>query len=132
MSPQPSLLQAEQPQLSQPVLIGEVLQPLNHLCGLLWTHSNRSVSFLCWGLQSWTRTPDGLSPERNRGAESPPSICWPRFSCCSPGYGWPSGLQAHFGGSCPAFYPSVPPSPSRQAHSNTVIILLCLCIATWE
>ncbi|KAK4807440.1 hypothetical protein QYF61_001991 [Mycteria americana] len=31
--PQPSLLQAEQPQLSQPVLIGEVLQPPDHFCG---------------------------------------------------------------------------------------------------
>jgi len=28
-----SLLQAEQPHLSQPVLIGEVLQPSDHLCG---------------------------------------------------------------------------------------------------
>ena len=34
MVPQePSLLQAEKPQLSQPVLIGEVLQPCDHLCG---------------------------------------------------------------------------------------------------
>ena len=53
VSPQPSLLQAEQPQLSQPFLIGEVLQPSDHLCGLLWTHSNSSMSFLCWGLQNW-------------------------------------------------------------------------------
>ncbi|KAK4818202.1 hypothetical protein QYF61_008586 [Mycteria americana] len=34
VSPQPSLLQAEQLQLSQPVLIGEVLQPLDHFHGL--------------------------------------------------------------------------------------------------
>ena len=34
MVPQePSLLQAEKPQLSQPVLIGEVPQPSDHLCG---------------------------------------------------------------------------------------------------
>ncbi|KAK4810863.1 hypothetical protein QYF61_008835 [Mycteria americana] len=33
VSPQPSLLQAEQPQLSQPVLVGEVLQPSDHLHG---------------------------------------------------------------------------------------------------
>ena len=32
VSAQPSLLQAEQAQLSQPVLIGEVLQPLDHFC----------------------------------------------------------------------------------------------------
>jgi len=33
MSPQLSLLQAEQPQLSQPFLTGEMLQPSDHLCG---------------------------------------------------------------------------------------------------
>ncbi|KAK4808881.1 hypothetical protein QYF61_007996 [Mycteria americana] len=33
VSPEPSLLQAEQPQLSQPVFIGEVLQPSDHLHG---------------------------------------------------------------------------------------------------
>ncbi|KAK4825361.1 hypothetical protein QYF61_026880 [Mycteria americana] len=33
VSPQPSLLQAEQPQLSQPVLVGEVLQPSDHFHG---------------------------------------------------------------------------------------------------
>jgi len=32
MSPQ-NLLQAEQPQLSQPVLVGEVFHPLDHFCG---------------------------------------------------------------------------------------------------
>ena len=40
VSLEPSLLQAEQPQLSQPVLIAEVLQPSDQLRGLLWTHSN--------------------------------------------------------------------------------------------
>ncbi|KAK4817730.1 hypothetical protein QYF61_026530 [Mycteria americana] len=33
VSPQPSLLQAEQSQFSQPVLVGEVLQPSDHFCG---------------------------------------------------------------------------------------------------
>ncbi|KAK4806259.1 LOW QUALITY PROTEIN: hypothetical protein QYF61_013403 [Mycteria americana] len=32
-SAEPSLLQAEQPQLSQPFLIGEVFQPSDHFCG---------------------------------------------------------------------------------------------------
>jgi len=50
-----SLLQAEQPQLSQPFLTEEVFQPSDQLCALLWTHSNRSMSVLCWGLQSWTQ-----------------------------------------------------------------------------
>ena len=47
VSPEPSLLQAEQPQLSQPFHIGELFQPSDHCCGLLWTCSNRSVSVLC-------------------------------------------------------------------------------------
>ena len=33
VSPEPSLLQTEQAQLSQPVFIGEALQPSDHLCG---------------------------------------------------------------------------------------------------
>ena len=33
VTPQPSLLQAEQAQLPQPVFAGEVLQPSEHLCG---------------------------------------------------------------------------------------------------
>jgi len=33
VTPESSLLQAEQPQFSQPVLIGKVLQPSDHLCG---------------------------------------------------------------------------------------------------
>ena len=33
VSPQPSLLQAEQPQISQPFLIGEVFHPSDHFCG---------------------------------------------------------------------------------------------------
>ncbi|KAM6340258.1 uncharacterized protein FN964_011654 [Alca torda] len=47
VSPGPLLLQAEHPQLSQPVLTAEGLQLSDHLRGLLWTHSNRSMSF-CW------------------------------------------------------------------------------------
>ena len=80
---------------------GEVLQPLDHFVFLLWTCSNSSMSF-CWGLQSWTQDSSwGI------GAESPPSTFWPHFFWCSPGYGWPSGPQAHIGGSCPAFHPPV-------------------------
>ncbi|XP_064031326.1 hydroxysteroid 11-beta-dehydrogenase 1-like protein isoform X2 [Pogoniulus pusillus] len=35
------------PQIPQPVLLAELLQPLDHLCGLLWTHSSSSVSSSC-------------------------------------------------------------------------------------
>ncbi|KAK4818642.1 hypothetical protein QYF61_016613 [Mycteria americana] len=55
VSRQPSLLQVEHPQLSQPVFIAEVFQPSDHFCGLLWTRSNSSMSFLCQGPQSWTQ-----------------------------------------------------------------------------
>jgi len=41
------LLQADQPQLSQPFLTGEVFHPLIIFVALLWTLSNRSMSFLC-------------------------------------------------------------------------------------
>jgi len=47
VSPESSLVQAEQTQVSQPLLIGEVFHPSVHFCGLLWTCSNRSMSFLC-------------------------------------------------------------------------------------
>jgi len=68
VSPQPSLLQAEQPQPSQPFLTAEVLQPSDHLCGLLWTHSNSSMSLLCWGLQRWTQDSRwGLTRVEQRG-----------------------------------------------------------------
>ena len=42
----PSLLQTEQAQLSQPLFRGEMLQPSENPCGLLWSHSNSSMAFL--------------------------------------------------------------------------------------
>uniref|UniRef100_A0A8C0IA66 C->U-editing enzyme APOBEC-1 n=1 Tax=Bubo bubo TaxID=30461 RepID=A0A8C0IA66_BUBBB len=71
---------AEHPQLSQPVLTGEVLQPPDHLCCLLWARSSRSLSFLCWRPQSWTQHCRGISLERSRVGESPPLDCWPHCS----------------------------------------------------
>ena len=44
--PEPSLLRTEQPQLSQPVLIGEVFHPLDHFCDPLWVCPNRSMCLL--------------------------------------------------------------------------------------
>jgi len=55
VTPEPSVLQAEQPQLPQPVFVAEVLQPSDHLRGLLWTRSNTSMSYSCCWLQSWTQ-----------------------------------------------------------------------------
>ena len=41
-------LVSEQAQLPQPSFTEELLQPSDHLHGLLWTCSNISMSFLCW------------------------------------------------------------------------------------
>jgi len=53
VSLEPSLLQAKQAQFPQPLFIGEVLQPADYPCDLLWTHSSSSASVLCWGPQAW-------------------------------------------------------------------------------
>lgn len=87
----PSLLQAEQ--LSQPVLIQEVLLPTDYLHGLLWTCSSRSLSFLSWGPWSWIQCSTWGLMRQNREGESPPSTCC--LTC-----GWHSGLQAYIAGSC--------------------------------
>ena len=50
VSLQPSLLQAEQPQLSQPVLPVEGFQPSDLCCGLLWTCSNSSQNHRMFGV----------------------------------------------------------------------------------
>jgi len=84
------------------------------------------MSVLCRGLQSWTQDSRGVSPEWDRGAESPPSPCCPRCWGCSPGYGWPSGLRVHIGGSCPAFCPPVPPSPAWQGCSQSLHPPACI------
>lgn len=39
-------------QLSQPASLGKVLQPSEHLCGLLQPCSSRVMSFICWRLQT--------------------------------------------------------------------------------
>lgn len=44
--------------------------------------------------------PCRVSLEQSRGAESPPSPCWPCCFGCSPGCGRPSVLPAHIAGSC--------------------------------
>jgi len=76
--------------------------------------------FCAEGSRAGHRTPGGVSPEQSRGTESPPSTCWPLCFWCSPGCGWPSGLWAHIVGSCLAFHPPVPPSPSPQGCSQSL------------
>ncbi|KAK4818444.1 hypothetical protein QYF61_013131 [Mycteria americana] len=55
VSPEPSLLQAEQPQLSQPVFIGEVLQPSDRLHGPPLDLLQQVHVLLMLGPQSWTQ-----------------------------------------------------------------------------
>ena len=43
------------PSSLKPFLIGELLQPSDHLSALLWTRSKSSTSFLYWGPQAWTQ-----------------------------------------------------------------------------
>ena len=44
-----------EPRLPQPVFVGEVLQPSDHLCGPSWTLCSSSLSFLYWAPQTWMR-----------------------------------------------------------------------------
>jgi len=53
--PKPSLLQAEQSQLSQPFLMGEGSSPLIIFVASYWTLSSMPVSLLYWGAQNWTQ-----------------------------------------------------------------------------
>jgi len=50
--------------------------PLTIFIALLWTHSNRSMPFLCWGSRTGCRTPGGVSQEQNRAGE------WRPLTCC--------------------------------------------------
>lgn len=77
VSSEPSFLQAELPQLFQPFLSGEVLQSFDQQQSLLWTCSSRSMSFLCWGSQSWMQHCTGFSSEQSKGTESSSLPCFP-------------------------------------------------------
>jgi len=57
VSPEPSLLQADQAQFPQPFAIGEVLQPSDHLSGppLDLLQELLPMSFLYWRPQAWTQ-----------------------------------------------------------------------------
>ena len=59
----------------------------------LWPAPTAPCLSCAGGSRAGCRTPGGVSREQSRGAESPPLTCWPRCFWCSPGYGWPSGLQ---------------------------------------
>ena len=68
VSPQPSLLRAEQPQLSQPLLIGEMFHPSHHFCGPSLDPLQQVHVPPVPGLQSWTQDSTwGLTSAEQRG-----------------------------------------------------------------
>jgi len=92
-----------------------------------WPSSGPTPTYPCpsytGGSRAGRSTPGGVSWGWSKGAESPPSTCWPLFSWCSPGYRWLSGLQAHTAGSCWASHPPVPPSPSLEDFSRAIFLI---------
>jgi len=77
-SPWSPLFHAEQSHLSQSLFIGEVLQPYEHPCGLLWICSNRSMLFLCWGAPELNADLQVGSP-KNRAEETLALLAVPFF-----------------------------------------------------
>ena len=73
------------------------------------------------GPRSGCSTPDRSSQQQSRGGQSLALPCWPPCICCSPGYWWPSGLQAHTAGSHVAFQVPVPSSLLYRAALNEPI-----------
>lgn len=67
----PSFLQGELPHLSQPFVLGEVLQSLQQLKAFHWTLSTMSMPTLYWGAQNRARV---ASPVMNKRVGSPFSV----------------------------------------------------------
>ena len=112
VSVQPSLLQAKQQQLSQAFFTGEVFHPSDHPGPPLTLPQQIHVFLVLRAPELDARLQvrsHHRIMEHNRGTESPPLICWSCFSWWSPGYGCPSGLQAHVVVSRPTFHPPVTP-----------------------
>ena len=110
VSPQPCLLQAEQPQLSPPVLIGELIQPSDHFHGPPLDVLQQLHVFLMLrapeldaGLQvrSHQSRVEGQNPLPRPSGHASPDAAQDTV-----------GLRAHIGDSCPAFHPPVPPGLS--------------------
>ena len=118
----PSLLQVEQSQLSQPVFVGEDIGLL------LWPSSGHAPTGPCHSCTE-DSTPDETSLHlSDTGAGSPPLPWWPCFFWCSPGYGWLSGLQGHAAGSCPACHSLLPLSPFGRALLYPYVLQLVFTV----
>lgn len=71
--PEPYLLQAELPQLSEPVFIGEIFQSTDNLCGLSLDPLQQVHVLLMLGAPDLNAILQAGSQQRNRGEESSPS-----------------------------------------------------------
>lgn len=79
MSLKLSLLQAEKPHLSQPVLIKEVLQPFDHLCGLPLQALQKVHVLPLLGPPDLNAIFQVGSQENSKWGESPHSTSWSHF-----------------------------------------------------
>lgn len=77
---------AEQSQLSQPLLLCQMLQTLYHFCGLLL--DPLQCAHLHWGAQIWTQQSSHISSGQTRGKGSPHRMCWHCSSQCIPTVGF--------------------------------------------
>lgn len=89
---------AEQSQLSQPLLLCQMLQTLNHFCGILL--DPLQCAHLHWGAQIWIQQSSHISSGQTRGKGSPHRMCWHCSSQCIPAHCWLSLLQEHIANWC--------------------------------
>ena len=89
---------------------------------LLWTYSNNSAFSCTGGPRPGWNTPDGTLQEQSRGRRSYPSPWWPHLFWHSPEHSWPSRLQVHTAGSCPAFHSPRTWNFSSQGCSHAVFL----------
>lgn len=102
--------------------------PLNISCGLLWTHSDRSVSFMHRRSHSWRQHCKwGLTLVKQRGRFT----LLPMLLGISPAHGWLSGLQSHIANSCPIFHLPGPWSPSLEGCSQSTHPSACAGAVDW-
>jgi len=90
-----------------------------------WTHSTASHPCYAGGPR-----PVPSTPCKSRREQSPCLSCWPHLFWYSLGYCWSSRMQEHTAGSCLAFCPPEPSSPSLQGCSQWVLLPLCTHI--WD
>jgi len=118
VSLQPSLLEAEQPQLSQLFVVGEVLQPLDHLCGPPLDPLQQLHVLLVL-----------RAPELDAGLQVASHQSRVEGQNCLPRPAGHASLDATqdtvglLGCSCQAFHSPVPPSPSPQGCSQSAKLL---------